>query len=177
MIQGEVRRINRILEDILFVARPLQLMLAPQLLPPILDTVLQRCQPQITENNVTVSVEYADNLPQVNADDERLEQVFTNLVINATQAMEDGGQLDVLVRQDNKDVVVTISDTGPGIPVDTQQQIFEPFFTTKAKGTGLGLSVARRIIEGHNGTINFESSPDTGTSFIIQIPTCGGSAL
>ena len=72
---------------------------------------------------------------------------------------------------------IEVEDTGPGIPDDTQLQIFEPFFTTKAKGTGLGLSVARRIIEGHNGTINFESSPDAGTSFITKIPTCGGSAL
>ncbi len=183
MIQGEVQRVNRILEDILFVARPLQLNLAPEALSNIIKNVIQRCQPQIKDNQVEVSFEHNDNLPRLNLDNQRLEQVFTNLIINATQAMPNGGRLLLQsklvlskVDEEPESVMVTITDTGPGIPTDVQQQIFEPFFTTKAKGTGLGLSVAHRIIEEHGGTIAVESEEEKGARFIINLPVKRGTA-
>ncbi len=177
MIQGEIERVNRILEDILFVARPLQLNLSSENLSEIIKNVIQRCQPQIKESQVAVSLNHEENLPLLKVDRQRLEQVFTNLIINATQAMHNGGQLilqtnTVPPKNGHKinEVVVTVTDTGPGIPTNTQRRIFEPFFTTKTKGTGLGLPVARRIIEEHGGTINIESEEGKGARFIITLP-------
>jgi signal transduction histidine kinase len=174
MILGEVKRVNRILEDILFVARPLQLELKPEAIPDLIKTVLQRCQPQIQENKIITSFQYEDQLPLLQVDGQRLEQVFTNLIINATQAMRAGGQLKVNVTrlpdQEEDKIQITVTDTGSGIPAEVQQRIFEPFFTTKARGTGLGLSIARRIIEEHHGAITVETKENQGTSFIIQLP-------
>jgi PAS domain S-box-containing protein len=177
MIQGEIKRVNRILEDILFVARPLQLNLAYDSLPGIIDDVIQRCQPTIDEYSVQVIAEYEADLPLLKVDKQRLEQVFTNVVLNATQAMRTGGQLTLKCRHaptgaatPAESLVVSFSDGGPGIPPDVLKRIFEPFFTTKAKGTGLGLTVARRIIEEHHGTIYAESEEGKGTRFTIQLP-------
>lgn len=182
MIQGEIKRVNRILEDILFVARPLQLNLSQENLQTILDEVVQRCQPQLQASDLQVAADYVDDLPLLDVDRQRLEQVFTNLVINATQAIQNGGKLRLQTQriprngQHQEQVVVVISDDGPGVPHDVQRRIFEPFFTTKTKGTGLGLPVARRIIEEHRGTIEIESEPNEGTHFIIKLPVEKGAS-
>ncbi len=178
LIRGEVERVNHILEDILFVARPLQLDLQNHDLSTILDIVIQRCQPQIQDSQVVIYTDYEDNLPLLPLDSQRLEQVFTNLVINATQAMLSGGNLWLKSNYSaNKDfVVVTVTDDGPGIPDNEQRKIFEPFFTTKSKGTGLGLSVARRIIVTHGGVITMNSTQGQGTQFIIKLPVDRGFA-
>jgi PAS domain S-box-containing protein len=189
MIQSEIERVNRILEDILFVARPFKLNLSSEDLSNIITDVIQRCQPQIEESQVTVSTAYTPDLPLLKIDRQRLEQVFTNLIINATQAMLNSGQYPeerelslqtsiTPVPEETasqkagrpEEVTITIADTGPGIPADARQQIFEPFFTTKARGTGLGLAVARRIIEEHKGTIKIDSDEGKGTRFVITLP-------
>lgn len=172
MIQKEIKRVNRIVEDILFVARPLLLNRTCQPLPPIIHTVQQRCQAQL--NSIELVTRLDDNLPPLNVDNERLEQVLTNLVINAAQAMPGGGQITLSAqhRCAPPAIIIKVDDTGPGIPVDVRSRIFDPFFTTKTKGTGLGLSVARRIIEEHGGVIQIDDAPDTisGASFIILLP-------
>jgi two-component system sensor histidine kinase AtoS len=188
MIQGEIQRVNRILEDILSVARPFQLNLSTENLSDIIEDVIQRCQPQIKESQVTISTIHTPDLPTFKIDRQRLEQVFTNLIINAIQAIQSSGhqaeerkltlQTGVAtqagsIRQKGKppeQVIITIADTGPGIPNDVRQRIFEPFFTTKARGTGLGLTVARRIVEEHRGTIKIEGNEGQGTRFIITLP-------
>jgi PAS domain S-box-containing protein len=184
MMRGEIQRVNRILEDILFVARPARLKLSNEDVAQILEDVLQRFRSQVEESRVAVIFDYANNLPRLNVDRQRLEQLFTNLIINATQAMPNGGQLSLQTRaapsQNGKaadEVIVTIADTGPGIPVETQQHIFEPFFTTKTRGTGLGLTIARRIVEEHGGTISIESEADQGTRFIIHLPVTRRTSL
>lgn len=183
MIQGEIRRVNRILEDILFVARPLQLNLAYESLPKVIEGVIQRYLPQARASGVEILCEHDENLPLMNIDQQRLEQVFNNLFINGIQAMPGGGRLllksriDKSPTNDARDVAtITITDTGTGISEVVQQRIFEPFFTTKTKGTGLGLSIARRIIEEHGGTINVSSRENdgspaaSGTCFTIKLP-------
>lgn len=177
MMRGEIQRVNHILEDILFVARPTRLRLSSEDVSQILDSVLKRCSSQVEESRVKVISHYCDNLPHLKVDRQRLEQVFTNLIINATQAMPQGGELSLqtsLAPGQNgtvsEQVKVVIADTGPGIPAEAQQQIFEPFFTTKTRGTGLGLTVARRIIEEHGGTIQVQSEAAQGTCFVINLP-------
>lgn len=177
MIRGEIERVNRILEDILFVARPMRLNLSEENLSEIIKNVVQRCQSQLKESQIVVSLQQEENLPLLAVDRQRLEQVFANLIINATQAITGQGELLLQTyanfnknERDIKEVVITVADTGPGIPAGTQQRIFEPFFTTKTKGTGLGLPVARRIIEEHGGTISIKSEEGQGTQFIIKLP-------
>ena len=179
MIQGEIERVNRILEDILFVARPLKLNLSDENLSELLQNVIQRCQPQIKQSQIEVSFQDEVDLPRLKVDRQRLEQVFTNLIINATQAMPHGGQLLLQTslncgqnEETPQEVVITVTDTGPGIPVETHRRIFEPFFTTKIRGTGLGLPVARRIIEQHQGSINIEQQKK-GARFVITLPVAG----
>lgn len=183
MIRGEIQRVNRILEDILFIARPTKLRLSQEDLAQLLENVLQRCHKQIEQNRIKVVSHYAKNLPELQVDRQRLEQVFTNLIINATQAMPKGGQLSLqaeLISDPDQPaapaVKVTIADTGQGIPSETRNHIFEPFFTTKTKGTGLGLTVARRILEEHRGSINIDETVSQGTCFIIKLPLVEGTA-
>jgi signal transduction histidine kinase len=167
---GEIERVNRILEDILSIARPFQLKLSIQAMPDILEHVLHRYQTSIEKKAIHVVRRYAPSLPGAVVDRERTEQALTNLVLNAVQAMPSGGTLGIGLDADDSWLIITISDTGPGISPDMQRRIFEPFFTTKARGTGLGLAVARRVIEEHGGTIEVSSELGQGTKFTIQVP-------
>lgn len=111
-------------------------------------------------------------IPMVNGYAQQLNQVFMNLLINAAQAMEKNGRIDIKTYLLKGFVEVTISDTGRGIPMENIDKIFEPFFTTKevGKGTGLGMYIVRNIIEKHHGTINVQSEAGEGTTFIIRLP-------
>ena len=119
----------------------------------------------------SIDTELAD-LPDVTANTGKLIQVFTNILINGGQAMEENGQLTVKTQQQDNNVLITISDTGKGIPQDILDKIFNPFFTTKAvgEGTGLGLSICYDIIQEHAGDIRVDSIEGKGTTFVIELP-------
>jgi two-component system NtrC family sensor kinase len=170
MILGEVERVNRILDDILSVARPFQLKLGTQSLPDIVEHVLHRHQTAIDNKAIHIIRRYAPSLPPAQADRERMEQALTNLVLNAVEAMAAGGTLSIGLQAGQHWATITVSDTGPGIPFAVQRRIFEPFFTTKTRGTGLGLAVTRRVVEEHGGTIELTSEPGKGSTFTIQLP-------
>jgi signal transduction histidine kinase len=123
-------------------------------------------------NGVKVVKEYDRSLPQIPAHPAELNQVWTNLIDNAVQAMSGVGTLTVHTYREDDDLVVSIEDTGPGIPPDVKKRVFEPFFTTKAvgQGTGLGLDISRRIVvNGHGGDITVESEPGD-TKFHVRLP-------
>jgi signal transduction histidine kinase len=170
MILGEIERVNRILEDILSVARPFQLKLSSQAIPDIIEHVLHRYQSSIEKKGVHVVRRLAPGLPNVIVDRERMEQALTNLVLNAIEVMPTGGTLGIGLYANDRWLTTTVSDTGPGISLDVQHRIFEPFFTTKTRGTGLGLAVARRVIEEHGGVIEVSSNMGQGTKFTILLP-------
>lgn len=119
----------------------------------------------------TLKKEYGE-LPLVMCYPQKLNQVFMNLFINASHAIDEHGGISIITQADNEFVKIIISDTGCGIPLDLVSRIFDPFFTTKevGKGTGLGLNIAFNIIRQHDGTINVESEVGKGTSFIINLP-------
>jgi len=106
----------------------------------------------------------------VKSDAAFLRRVLTNLVLNATQAMENGGKLTVAAYPSTNKVVITVKDSGVGIPEEVKKNLFMPLFTTKSKGQGLGLAVVKRLVEALNGTVKFESEKDNGTQFIIELP-------
>jgi signal transduction histidine kinase len=141
-----------------------------------LDDTLAMCRADL--EGITVVRDYPDELPVVVGSGGELNQVWTNLLDNAADAVRSGhggqgagGQITVAVTADDDQVVVTVEDDGPGIPADVQSRLFEPFFTTKpvGQGTGLGLEIARRIVEAHRGTLGFTSEPGR-TSFTVRLP-------
>jgi len=111
-------------------------------------------------------------VPAVKIDPDQIQQVFLNLVLNARDAMPDGGRLGITMRQVQKNIEMIFSDTGGGIDADIKDKLFDPFFSTKgpARGTGLGLSICYSIIKDHGGSIDVDSHKNGGTRFIITIP-------
>ena len=121
---------------------------------------------------MTVVRDYDADLPRIEANPGELNQVWTNLIDNAIDAMDGQGTLRISTRADGDDVVVEIADTGPGMPADVQARAFEPFFTTKdvGKGTGLGLDISRRIVvDRHHGEITIGASTE-GTVMRVRLP-------
>ncbi len=108
--------------------------------------------------------------PSILADADEFSQIFTNLFANALFEMKQGGTLSVSLTHDDKDVLVTVTDTGGGIPAEHLNNVFDPFFTTKERGTGFGLSVVLRIVKTYAGRINVESEHGRGTTFQIWLP-------
>ena len=123
--------------------------------------------------SVDVTRHYASDIPEIEAYGSELNQVWTNLIDNATDAMDGRGAIDIHVRPtDARGVEVRICDTGPGIPDDVRPRLFEPFFTTKEPGvgTGLGLHITHAAVARHGGTIEVEPNPDGGTCFVVTLP-------
>jgi PAS domain S-box-containing protein len=136
----------------------------------LLEEVLQLAQPMLEMHpNITVTHKIEDAC-DVYASPPELRRVFTNLVLNAIDAMPQGGTLTILCSRMDDRMIVRVEDTGAGISLGDQGRIFSPYFTTKAKGTGLGLSGARKAIKAQGGDIHFESSPGAGTTFFVSLP-------
>jgi two-component system NtrC family sensor kinase len=145
----------------------------------ILDASLALVKNQAQFQNITIDLDYSPDIPAILADPHQLEQVFINILLNASHAMEAGGKLKITTKLcgEHGGVVVRIADTGCGIPEENLSKIFDPFFTTKeTKGTGLGLSVSYGIINSHCGTIEVESTVGVGTAFTIHLPISPGMA-
>ena len=114
-------------------------------------------------------------MPAILIDENKMSQVFMNIMINALQALDGGGRLTIRTTAENDCCLVSIEDTGAGIPPEVMPHIFDPFYTTKGvgEGTGLGLSVSKGIVEQHGGTIEVESKAGCGTTFRVRLPYIG----
>jgi signal transduction histidine kinase len=172
-VPREIDRINRLVEDLLELTRtrkrPMVNLDVNQLIGQAIDTH--------SEEMAKKQILFEDRLnrtnPPVRGDSETLYRVFSNLVINAIQAMPNGGSLVISSGQDNSErpmVRITLSDTGVGMDETTVENLFNPFFTTKDKGVGLGMALAHKIIEDHHGSIDVFSEQGKGTSFVIRLP-------
>jgi len=128
---------------------------------------------ELPKSNIRLLTSLPDNLPPIHADSKVLKQALLNILINAQQAMTDGGELIVSTVSDHDSVVIQITDTGVGIAPENVDRIFHVYFSTKEGGTGLGLPTARRIIEQHGGTVHLHSVPGKGTSFSVRMPVSG----
>ena len=143
----------------------------------LIEESLELWQSKMTKSGIKLGLSVEENLPEVLGDPIEIQQVLTNLVQNAVEAMEQNGALGIVAENgtlsfDKKRpaVIIKVQDSGPGIPLDQQKNIFNPFFTTKYTGTGLGLALSHRIISRHGGLISFESIPDEGTTFTVELP-------
>jgi signal transduction histidine kinase len=175
VISEEIRHIDTIVQNFLEFSRPPKL--AMQRISPsaVVDTVLQLLSHRLKSYEVSVKTVRRELLPPVDADPDQLKEVLVNLIINACEAMAKGGtitieELAAFKPGDRREVVVRISDSGPGIPAGLHDKVFEPFFTTKEEGTGLGLSIAKRIINEHEGRLEIADTHGGGTTFIMTLP-------
>ena len=119
---------------------------------------------------IHINVEIPKNMQKVRVDETQMVQVLVNIILNAADAMPDGGTLEIRAREIDEDVEISISDTGPGISSEHMEKIFDPFFTTKEKGTGLGLAVSYNIVKSYQGDILVENRPEGGTIFRVRLP-------
>jgi signal transduction histidine kinase len=175
-ISSEVNRLSALVSRFLDFARPLHAEPRPQEITTIMDRALKWAGEQWKGGPVKVSRNYSKDLPLALLDDNLCEQVFTNLVQNAYEAMgEKGGDLKVEISTEQSEgrsvIEVRLRDTGPGIPPELREQIFNPFFTTKKTGVGLGLSIVSQIMDEHSGSIRVEDAPGEGTCFVLRFPT------
>lgn len=172
MAQEEVERLITIVQRMLEFYRPSREGMAPADVHTIIEKVLALSSKRLQHSKITVTKKLTSNLPTVNAVSDQLRQVFLNLVINAIEAMPQGGELCIETKlcEDRDALSVAFTDTGVGLSEKERENIFEPFFTTKATGTGLGLSVSYGIIERHGGRIEVQSEPGKGATFTVYLP-------
>ncbi|MBN2570435.1 MAG: GHKL domain-containing protein [Deltaproteobacteria bacterium] len=141
----------------------------------ILKESLHFFEARCEKEKIAVELRLSQNLPAIRGDLGQLRQVFSNLMLNAIQAMPAGGQLHIETREDGKEILVTVQDNGCGMKREVMEKIFIPFFTTKPhyQGTGLGLPVVQEIVAAHGGTVNVQSEPGSGTRFDLRFPFMG----
>jgi two-component system sensor histidine kinase HydH len=170
-ILEESKRINGLISAFLDFAKPKEPKLVNCNLGEILEKTLLLLSPQAKTLGVEIRKEIPQTLLQVSVDPDQMRQAFTNLGVNALEAMPQGGVLKVTVLENAKgEIVLRFSDTGKGIPKEVQSKVFDPFFTTKDGGTGLGLSIVHRIITQHGGNISMEDRKGGGSIFTISLP-------
>lgn len=167
VIQKQVEYINRIVADLQDYAKPLK----PVLVEVDVCQIVSEALKIITVPN-NIQVNWAcQTVPKLKLDMTFMMRILTNLLLNAFQAMPDGGELIIKAFENERHVYINVEDTGVGIPKELQQKIFTVLFTTKAKGQGFGLAVVKRLVEAQGGTITFESKEGRGTTFTIKLPT------
>jgi len=170
VLQKEVQRLDEILNDFLRFAKGQELELKDYDINEILDEVVDFVTPEIKQKKILILKSYDANLSLCRIDSNLIKQAILNIIINAEQAMENGGELMVRTSRDKKYIQIDITDTGAGIPKDIIDKIFQVYFSTKKMGTGLGLPTAKRIIEDHKGIISVQSEEGKGTNFSIKLP-------
>jgi signal transduction histidine kinase len=179
-MENELDRTTRIIRNLLAFARQSEPSMSPVEINKVIDAALPLVENQINLENIVLEKNLDAELPLVQADFDKIQQVLINIILNAIQAMPEGGELSITTStvaavrlgDSYKNAVrIDIKDTGVGIAKENLKKLFTPFFTTKEKGVGvgLGLSVVHGIIGKHNGRIDVDSSPGAGTTFTIYL--------
>jgi len=168
--QREVTRLDQIISQFLRALRPSQPALEKTDLKDVLQQTLEFLKHEIRDRDILVEVEVAEDVPHASLDRNQIKQAFFNIIRNAMQAMANGGLLKIAVTCNDRFVIVSFTDTGPGIPPENLGSLFEPYFTTKSEGTGLGLMIVQRIVRDHGGEIEVRSEPNKGTTFTLFLP-------
>ncbi|MGD8988969.1 MAG: ATP-binding protein, partial [Syntrophobacterales bacterium] len=173
-VPRELNRINDLIENLLQLARPPKLKFKMTPLTDSLTEAADLYRDKLEAANITLEIQEEEPLPELWADATHLVRAFSNLILNAKEAMPDGGRLTITVQPSENGVQLQFIDTGMGMDQATKDNIFNPFFTTKDKGTGLGLAMTHKIIEEHGGDIQVSSSPGEGTTFTLKLPAVQG---
>jgi PAS domain S-box-containing protein len=168
-IADEVDRLEEIMRDFLRLARPDPAQLEAVDVRNLLERVARLVDGPCRAQNVELSWDCSPDAWAA-ADPNQLKQVLLNLVLNAQQAMPQGGRLNLRCLAPADAVLIEVADTGPGIPDAVRHKLFQPFFSTKKEGTGLGLSICRRLVEQMHGRLDFTTEPGKGTTFVVRLP-------
>ena len=169
MVQ-EVERLNRSISELLDYARPQKLQKNEVDLQKLLHKAVSLLCIDAEAAGVKMVTDFPETVPLIHADEDKLKQVFLNLFLNGIQAMEHGGTLTVSTIKTENILKIIVADTGCGIASENLGRVFDPYFTTKPEGTGLGMAMSAKIVEEHGGTITLQSTPEKGTSVIVEIP-------
>ena len=187
-IINEAKMANTIVVDVLEFVRPLNLQVEEVSIETVLVDAIAKYESQVAGSEVEVTTTIDETLPFIRGDDTMLRQLFTNLLVNAFEALEGRGHVTIAATfAPNEDelvaageppadvgsVTVVVDDDGPGIPADVTEKIFSPFFTTKPRGSGLGLAIVHKIVHAHDGRIDVGAPPGGGTRFEITLPVTG----
>jgi signal transduction histidine kinase len=174
----EAKMANAIVQEVLDFVRPIRLLVERTSIEDAVHAAIQLADSKADRGGIDVTVAMPPALPQIQADQYQLMQVFTNLLMNAYEAMSGAGRVTISANRvrledgaDGRDaVIVEIADDGPGMPQDVAERVFDPFFTTKAQGSGLGLAIVRKIIDAHDGRIDLRTAPGGGTTICMTLP-------
>ncbi len=171
MMKGEIHRLTQLMHGFLQYGKPIEIYRAPTDLHALVDGVLALSESKLRSQAIEVIEEGRDVAALLNVDAEKLRICFVNVIANATQAMPEGGRLKIAFARRDSWLVITFSDTGPGIDPELAERVFEPFFSTKREGIGLGLFLSKTIVEKHDGTISIaRNEPGPGTTVTVSFP-------
>ncbi|MCK4784882.1 MAG: two-component sensor histidine kinase [Desulfobacteraceae bacterium] len=173
VIVQEANRLNSIVSDFLNFARPPTLNLTSCKVEDILEENLTFLAPEIQSKGYEIHKEFATHVPEIQADPGLLYQAFSNILMNAMQAMPEGGSIYIEVSARANVLTIIFADEGKGIPDEVLKKIWEPFFTTKEKGSGLGLPIVKKIVEGHGGTVGIGNGREKGAQVTVTLPVKG----
>ncbi len=183
-IINETKLANATVLEVLEFVRPIRLEMEHTAIAQVLHDAVRMAEGKVSRRDVRVTMSVESHLPLIQGDHHQLCRLFTNLLINAFEALDGTGTVSITAAPGPPDedhsapdgghpvptVVVQVCDTGPGVPPEIADRIFNPFFTTKAQGSGLGLAIVRKIVDAHDGRIDVTSSPEHGTCFRVTLP-------
>ncbi len=170
IIIEEVKRLEKILNNITDFGKPSKPEKIDTQICEVMENTCMLMENYFQEKHITLQKRYETGIPEVPVDPTQIKQVFLNILMNAVEAMPDGGKLDVNIESVNESIKIYIIDAGKGMQHGVLQNIYDPFFTTKPSGTGVGLSVSLKIIEDHGGTIDAISEQERGTTMLLTLP-------
>ena len=184
-IINDAKMANAIVQEVLDFVRPMRLQVERTAVTDAVQAAIHLAGTKARRGDVQVDVALADGLPLIQADQHHLTQLFTNLLINAYEAMGGSGRIaiagDRVRLEDGGDgrdaVLVEVTDNGPGIPQEVAERVFDPFFTTKPQGSGLGLAIVRKIVDAHDGRIDLRTTPGQGTTIRVTLPVSSEQAV
>ena len=183
-IINEAKMANAIVQEVLDFVRPIRLQVERTAIAETVQSAIHLADTKARRGAVDVEVALPDGLPRIQGDQHQLMQLFTNLLINAYEAMEGRGRITITgerVRiedgsEGREAVRVEVADDGPGIPQEVAEKVFDPFFSTKAQGSGLGLAIVRKIVDAHDGRIDLRTAPGQGTTIRVTLPVSSDDA-
>jgi signal transduction histidine kinase len=170
IISREILRLDRVVKTFLDFTRPVELKLDNVAFGDLLREIVDLARPQAVAKQIRIEVDERANGAEIRVDRDLLKQAVLNVVVNAIEAMPEGGELRFESSAAEDAAEIRVSDTGPGIPMELRDKIFRLYFTTKKEGSGIGLAMTFRIVQLHDGTIDFTSEPGKGTTFFIRLP-------
>ena len=168
-IKQEIQRLNKLVGGFLDYGKPIKLSLREVELHSLVDEVLALVLAKAEKDNVEIVTRY-EVLPKLSLDPELIKTCIFNVVLNAFQAMPDGGRLTISTKALNSKVSIFFEDTGTGISRENLSKVFDPFFSTKESGLGLGLAMTRRVVEEHGGKVDFQSTEGKGSTITMSFP-------